>query len=234
MYTVIDPRKPLPEAVNAQFESGEVFRITVSSPWLPSLCSHCRQVGHTISKCPSAPPKCPLCNSVKHEVSSCPRNNTEKNKENRNEKRNGKAPIQSQLPIILGTGNAPLISDSDPKSGAGRSRKPGHNPSKQKKVSAQWVRTENQTPLPVANREVVGCSSSQTPLFVRPPATEHEKAMLCVDLRSNLFDGVKQSTAQSSASSASDSDPDPDPDFSSNDEGSLDEDRDRFITVISN
>lgn len=48
VYTVIDPRTPLPEAVNAQFDSGEVVRITVSSPWLPSLCGHCRKVGHTM------------------------------------------------------------------------------------------------------------------------------------------------------------------------------------------
>ncbi|KAG2262577.1 hypothetical protein Bca52824_069656 [Brassica carinata] len=88
------------------------------------------------------------------------------------------------------------------------------------------------TPLPVANHEVVGCSSSQTPPYVRPPTTELEKAMLCVDLRTNLFDGVKKSKAQSSTSSASDSDPDPD--CTSNDEDSLDEDRDRYITVISN
>ncbi|KAF8050287.1 hypothetical protein N665_2004s0004 [Sinapis alba] len=80
VYTVIDPRKPIPEAVNARFESGEVVRITVSSPWLPSLCSHCSSVGHTISRCPNAPPRCDTCRSVKHSTSSCPRNNPPRHK----------------------------------------------------------------------------------------------------------------------------------------------------------
>ncbi|KAF8116055.1 hypothetical protein N665_0023s0033 [Sinapis alba] len=92
VYTVIDPRKPLPEAVNAQFESGEVVRITVSSPWLPSLCGHCRKVGHTFSKFPNAPPKCEVCGSVKHHASVCTRTRSGLRKE--------KAPIANQLPII--------------------------------------------------------------------------------------------------------------------------------------
>ena len=101
VYTVIDPRKPLPEAVNAQFDSGEVVRITVSSPWLPSLCSHCRKVGHTISKCPNAPLKCKICGSVKHGASDCTRLRTGLRKD--------KAPIASQVPII---GNAPSVQTS--------------------------------------------------------------------------------------------------------------------------
>lgn len=91
-YTVIDPRTPLPEAVNAQFDSSEVVRITVSSPWLPSLCGHCRKVGHTVSKCPNAPPKCDICGSVKHHASVCTRKQSSLRKD--------KAPIASQLPIV--------------------------------------------------------------------------------------------------------------------------------------
>lgn len=37
VFTLTDPRKPLPEAVNVQFQSGEIKRIRVSSPWMP----HC-------------------------------------------------------------------------------------------------------------------------------------------------------------------------------------------------
>ncbi|KAF8090268.1 hypothetical protein N665_0481s0006 [Sinapis alba] len=37
VYTVIDPRKPLPEAVNAQFEPGEVVRIQVCKAPIRSL-----------------------------------------------------------------------------------------------------------------------------------------------------------------------------------------------------
>ncbi|KAG5393939.1 hypothetical protein IGI04_023902 [Brassica rapa subsp. trilocularis] len=142
---------------------------------------------------------------------SCPRINTERTKEKRNntektkEKRNRKALIQSQLPIISGTEIVPLTSGPGPKPDAARSRKPGPTPSKQKKVTTQWVRTENQASLPVAIHDTIGCSSSQTPSYVRPPATEHDKAMLCVDLRANLFDGVQKSRVQLSASSTSDS-----------------------------
>ena len=77
VYTIIDPRKPIPEYVNARFESGDISRISVSSPWLPSLCSYCKKVGHTISRCKSAPRTCTLCNSAKHTTANCPRKNNE-------------------------------------------------------------------------------------------------------------------------------------------------------------
>lgn len=92
VYTVIDPRKPLPEYVNARFESGDTQRISVSSPFLPSICSFCKKIGHTISRCKVAPKTCTLCNSVKHITIMCPRYNGEKAK--------GKAPIKSSLPIV--------------------------------------------------------------------------------------------------------------------------------------
>ena len=76
VYTIIDPRKPLPEAVNARFESGTVSRIRVSSPWLPAVCGHCLKVGHTISRCSLAPKTCDTCRSAKHKTEDCPRSNT--------------------------------------------------------------------------------------------------------------------------------------------------------------
>lgn len=112
VYTVIDPRKPLPEAVNAQFDSGEVVRITVSSPWLPSLCGHCRKVGHTVSKCPNVPPKCDICGSVKHNASVCTRKHSGLKKDHPTlagppkdkaliaGPQKDKAPIASQYPIV--------------------------------------------------------------------------------------------------------------------------------------
>lgn len=75
VYTIIDPRKPLPEAVNARFESGDVRRIRVTSPWLPSVCGHCLKVGHTISRCSLAPKTCITCRSAKHRTEDCPRSN---------------------------------------------------------------------------------------------------------------------------------------------------------------
>ena len=95
VYTVIDPRKPLPEFVNARFESGDTRRISVTSPFLPALCSFCKKVGHSISRCKAAPKTCTLCNSVRHLTVECSRYNREKAK--------GKAPIKNLLPIVTQT-----------------------------------------------------------------------------------------------------------------------------------
>ncbi|KAL0856010.1 hypothetical protein Bca101_061163 [Brassica carinata] len=95
VYTIIDPRKPLQEFVNAQFETGEIRRIQVSSRWLSSLCSYCKKVCHTISRCKTAPTTCLTCNSVKHSTELCPRNKPKQ--------RQGKAPVKSLLPIVSKT-----------------------------------------------------------------------------------------------------------------------------------
>ncbi|CAE5959389.1 unnamed protein product [Arabidopsis arenosa] len=74
VFTIIDPRKPLPEAVNVQFDSGVICRVEVSSPWMPPVCSHCKEVGHSIKRCRAAPIKCKGCNSTSHSDEFCPRN----------------------------------------------------------------------------------------------------------------------------------------------------------------
>lgn len=71
VLTLIDPRKPLPEAVNAQFDSGEIRRIRVSSPWMPPVCDHCKGIGHGIKHCRSAPILCKSCNSRLHTEKDC-------------------------------------------------------------------------------------------------------------------------------------------------------------------
>ncbi|KAG7568329.1 Reverse transcriptase domain [Arabidopsis thaliana x Arabidopsis arenosa] len=73
VFTVIDPRKPLPEAVNVQFDSGDIARVGVSSPWMPPICSHCKEVGHTLKRCRTAPVTCKGCKSTSHSISTCPR-----------------------------------------------------------------------------------------------------------------------------------------------------------------
>lgn len=73
VLTLIDPRKPLPEAVNVQFESGEISRVLVSCPWMPPVCTFCKEVGHSLKKCKLAPVSCPACNSTSHVPVNCPR-----------------------------------------------------------------------------------------------------------------------------------------------------------------
>lgn len=75
VWTIIDPRKPLPEAVNVQFDSGVISRVLVSSPWMPPICEICKEVGHTAKRCPSAPKPaklCSQCNAKGHLVANCP------------------------------------------------------------------------------------------------------------------------------------------------------------------
>ena len=73
VFTLIDPRKPLPEAVNVQFPSSEISRVLVSSPWMPPVCPFCKEVGHNLKRCKVAPVSCHVCNSTCHSVSNCPR-----------------------------------------------------------------------------------------------------------------------------------------------------------------
>ncbi|XP_048629754.1 uncharacterized protein LOC125601739 [Brassica napus] len=185
VYTVIDPRQPLPEAVNAQFESGEVVRIQVSSPWLPSLCSHCSKVGHTISKCPNAPPRCEFCRSVKHSSEACPRSTVPQ--ESNVPKRNGKAPIASQFPIV-GTGNdkGPGIARATPKALPKEKPKasappPASNKKGKRQNNKQWAPTEG-------NKRTDADSRAQ--MYQAGPSTDPktitldlEEGEICVDLR---------------------------------------------------
>ncbi|CDY31224.1 BnaC08g15190D [Brassica napus] len=75
VWTIIDPRVPLPEAVNIQFESGEISRVLVSSPWMPPVCAMCKEIGHVAKRCPSVqkvPMLCAQCNSKNHNLENCP------------------------------------------------------------------------------------------------------------------------------------------------------------------
>lgn len=73
VFTVIDPRKPLPEAVNVQFQSGEISRVLVSCPWMPPVCETCKEVGHVSKRCPQAPKACSFCQSTDHASAKCPK-----------------------------------------------------------------------------------------------------------------------------------------------------------------
>lgn len=80
VFAIIDPRKPLPEAVNVKFQSVEIRRVEVSSPWMPPICSHCKCVGNSIKRCSSAPITCSDCNSIGHLTESCPKAKTKPGK----------------------------------------------------------------------------------------------------------------------------------------------------------
>ncbi|KFK41009.1 hypothetical protein AALP_AA2G073500 [Arabis alpina] len=73
VLTIINPSIPLPEFVNVRFQSGEMKRVEVSSPWLPPTCENCKEVGHSIRRCPTAPILCTSCNSTVHSTDLCPR-----------------------------------------------------------------------------------------------------------------------------------------------------------------
>lgn len=73
VFTIIDPRKPLPEAVNVQFDSGVISRVLVSSPWMPPVCEFCKEIGHSTRRCPTAPKPCSFCSASDHVVAKCPK-----------------------------------------------------------------------------------------------------------------------------------------------------------------
>lgn len=74
VFTIIDPRKQLPEAVNVQFDSGEICRVLVSSPWMPPVCDLCKEIGHASKRCPSIAKACSLCKAKTHSLANCPQN----------------------------------------------------------------------------------------------------------------------------------------------------------------
>lgn len=51
VFMIIDSRKSLPEAVNVQFDSGDIARVLVSSHWMPPVCSQGKEIGHVSKWC---------------------------------------------------------------------------------------------------------------------------------------------------------------------------------------
>lgn len=99
VLTLIDPRKPLPEAVNVQFDSGEIQRILVSSPWMPPVCSHCKEIGHSLRHCKGAPVTCIACLSSTHSPNQCPKLQKDGSKKRRsNQRRRSRTPAKVIVP----------------------------------------------------------------------------------------------------------------------------------------
>nr|VDD15344.1 unnamed protein product [Brassica oleracea] len=91
VLTIIDPRQPLPEAVNVQFDSGDIARVGVSSLWMPPVCSHCKEIGHSIKRCPTSPITCADCKSTSHSKDNCPRAKEHNGRKYKKQKEKSKA-----------------------------------------------------------------------------------------------------------------------------------------------
>ena len=101
VLTLKDPRVPLLEAVNAQFESGEIRRIKVSSPWMPPVCPHCKEIGHSLKHCTAAPILCKQCKSRTHSAETCQKAKaaeTKPNQSRRAKARSREAPFPTETP----------------------------------------------------------------------------------------------------------------------------------------
>ncbi|XP_010421794.1 PREDICTED: uncharacterized protein LOC104707195 [Camelina sativa] len=101
VFTIIDLRKPLPEAVNVKFQCGEIRRVRVSSPWMPPICSHCKEMGHTIKKCTKVSLFCSGCDSSSHSTQNCPRISKKK----KQPQYRLKPAFQSQPSVVIPTGS---------------------------------------------------------------------------------------------------------------------------------
>lgn len=105
VLTLIDPRKPLPEAVNAQFQSGEVRRIRVSSPWMPPVCMHCKEIGHILKHCRAAPILCSHCNSRTHKSENCTKANPTDQKRSTSRRSRARSREETSKQPIIATGS---------------------------------------------------------------------------------------------------------------------------------
>ncbi|KAJ4895046.1 hypothetical protein Rs2_21840 [Raphanus sativus] len=47
----VDLTKALPSVVEFERQSGEVVEVSVSYPWVPPTCSHCKEMGHIVRNC---------------------------------------------------------------------------------------------------------------------------------------------------------------------------------------
>ncbi|CAF2138999.1 BnaA02g14560D [Brassica napus] len=66
-----DPKFLHPHTANKT--NLEIRRIRVSSPWMPPVCSFCKEAGHSLKRCKKAPITCKACKSTSHQQSDCTR-----------------------------------------------------------------------------------------------------------------------------------------------------------------
>ena len=161
-------------------------------------------MGHTITRCKSAPKTCNSCNSVRHTTADCPRGRGAPAKDN------GKAPIKSLLPIFT------------------HSKQVYMHVEKVKDVASSFGHA-----LPPPRTEVVGKDS----VLVSTPQEKESSSVTVHDLSHGLlyvdlkilkdFSMASHSSASASGDSSSDRE-----NFS-DEEDNPDDQKDKFIEVIS-
>ncbi|XP_010426758.1 PREDICTED: uncharacterized protein LOC104711727 [Camelina sativa] len=182
VLTLIDPRKPLPEAVNVQFDSGEISRVLVSSPWMPPVCSFCKEVGHNLKCCKVAPILCTSCKSVCHSTAECPRAKAKKQEKVYRVKKpqasSPSRPESSTLPV------------TEPKKKGKEIQEPSAITPSQPSTSGQPSTTLHQTTPPPSSEIVPGTVSEwiqvkkkhNSPFVPVPSSSLRQENSLCIDI----------------------------------------------------
>lgn len=52
----VDTTVPLPSIIEVGRQNGSFVNVAVEYPWVPSICAHCKEVGHISRNCPLLPP----------------------------------------------------------------------------------------------------------------------------------------------------------------------------------
>ncbi|KAJ4881254.1 Uncharacterized protein Rs2_38309 [Raphanus sativus] len=52
----VDASLPLPSVIEVGRQNGSFVEVSVEYPWVPPICSHCKEIGHILRNCPMLPP----------------------------------------------------------------------------------------------------------------------------------------------------------------------------------
>ncbi|KAL1197620.1 hypothetical protein V5N11_007173 [Cardamine amara subsp. amara] len=87
----------------------------MSSPWMPPVCSFCKEVGHSLKSCKVALVTCLTCKSVSHITIACPRTNPKASKK--------KPPsTQNVVAHVVFTPPQPKTIETTPKTSKGKEK----------------------------------------------------------------------------------------------------------------
>lgn len=170
VLTIIDPRKPLPEAVNVQFESGEISRVLVSSPWMPPVCGVCKEIGHASKRCPVVPKECSLCKSKAHVLAHCP----QKKRQEVPVKRTRRGRSKDKQKWIVVDATVDIATKSQPQDQTGAFHQVQSEPPKSPPAASHSTRSKMEliakSKLGTEKDKAVG-ESSGTPSYLQPMLT---------------------------------------------------------------